>query len=524
VSQAAELSRPLAVLRVHLPSGDVDERAPEVLVEQLKPTDVLAAYGPGEYEVLLIDTPGGDADDRRRKLEAALARAGLTARIGLARFPEDDRSPEGLVEHAHAEAHGLERDARGRAIVIQDRVMVRLHKLIERVAQGNISVLLLGETGVGKEVLAEAVHRASPRASGPYVKLNCAALTESLFESELFGHEKGAFTGALKTKPGLLETASGGTLFLDEVGEMPHTIQVKLLRVLEERRVMRVGGLEERALDVRFVAATNRNLEDEVARGRFRQDLYYRLNGIALVVPPLRERVSEIEGLARVFIQSASSGLGQRREPRLRADALDVLKSYGWPGNIRELRNVIERAVLLAGEDDLGPEHLPLEKMGGMVMSSRLFGAVPMPSRGVSILSNRPSYAPSGGVRGEGGSGRYVESPSGRYVESASGRFGDAGRFVRGDDARAHAADDDGDADFDLDDATMDRTSPLRPRGHGDETSSWEAERQRIIDALDRCAGNPSAAAKLLGMSRRTLVTRLVTHRIPRPRKPLPDE
>ena len=464
------------VLRIHLERPEADERAPELLVEALRPVDLVASYGPSEYEVLLIDATPAAAVDAMERIRRTFGNEGLAVRIGVACYPVDGRTPETLIERAHegsrAEGQRLE-STRGRRLVVQDRVMVRLHRLIERVSQGNISVLLLGETGVGKEVLAEAVHKASPRADKPFVKLNCAALTESLFESELFGHEKGSFTGAIKAKPGLLETADGGTLFLDEVGEIPVSIQAKLLRVIEERKVLRVGALTPHEVDVRFVSATNRNLEEEVARGRFRQDLYYRLNGIALVVPPLRERVSEIEDLAVSFAGASAKSLGSRHEPRFAPEAMAMLKSYSWPGNIRELRNVIERAVLLASDEEITAEHLPVEKMGGTVVGSRMFGAVPVGT------ADWPGPAAS--------------------RDDEDDEHGDWG----GED-------------------TMESSSPLRPRSK-EEMSSWEAERQRIIEALDRCAGNQSQAAKILGMSRRTLVTRLVTHRIPRPRKPLPE-
>ena len=179
--------------------------------------------------------------------------------------------------------------------------MRRVHELAERAAAGTINVLITGETGVGKELLAETVHRASPRRGGPYVCLNCAALSETLLESELFGHERGAFTGAVQAKPGLLETAARGTLFLDEVGELPLATQAKLLRVIETREVTRLGSVRPHRIDVRFIAATNRDLEAEVARGAFRADLYFRLNGITLTIPPLRSRLEEIRPLAETF-------------------------------------------------------------------------------------------------------------------------------------------------------------------------------------------------------------------------------
>jgi DNA-binding NtrC family response regulator len=237
--------------------------------------------------------------------------------------------------------------------------MERLLRLRDRVAQSNISVLLLGETGAGKEVMAESIHQQSPRRSAPFLRLNCAALSETLLESELFGHEKGAFTGAVAPKPGLLETAQGGTVLLDEVGELPAALQVKLLRVLEERQVLRVGGLKPRPIDVRFISATNRDLQAESEEGQFRRDLYFRLNGITLVVPPLRERINEIPALAQKLAQAAGRQSGRPNEPSFSPEALARLERYGWPGNVRELRNVVERAVLLCTGDVITPEHLP---------------------------------------------------------------------------------------------------------------------------------------------------------------------
>ena len=237
--------------------------------------------------------------------------------------------------------------------------MERLLGLRDRVAQSNISVLLLGETGAGKEVMAESIHRQSPRRNAPFLRLNCATLSETLLESELFGHEKGAFTGAVAPKPGLLETAHGGTVLLDEVGELPAALQVKLLRVLEERQVLRVGGLKPRPIDVRFISATNRDLQAESEEGGFRRDLYFRLNGITLVVPPLRERIGEIATLARELVQAACRHSGRTHPPSFSPDALARLERYGWPGNVRELRNVVERAVLLCADDVITLEHLP---------------------------------------------------------------------------------------------------------------------------------------------------------------------
>jgi two-component system, NtrC family, response regulator AtoC len=249
-------------------------------------------------------------------------------------------------------------------VVSADPAMRALLDQARRAANSLISVLILGETGVGKEVLAHTIHRCSPRARGPFLALNCAALSESLLESELFGHEKGSFTGAVAARPGLFEAAEGGTVFLDEAGELPMSIQVKLLRVLEERKVLRVGARVPRAVDVRFVSATNRDLDAEIARGAFRQDLFFRLNGIALTIPPLRQRVSEVAPLAEVFAAEPCRQLDRRRPPALSTEALSLLQRYPWPGNIRELRNAVERAVVLCQGDTLLPEHFPAKMTG----------------------------------------------------------------------------------------------------------------------------------------------------------------
>jgi len=248
---------------------------------------------------------------------------------------------------------------------------------VRRVAQTETTVLLLGETGVGKEVVAEQIHRQSPRATGRLVRLNCGSLPESILESELFGHERGAFTGADKRKPGYLETAGGGTLFLDEIGELGPSAQTRLLRVLEDRKFMRVGGREEISTDVRFVAATNRDLEGDVRTGRFRQDLYFRLSAFIIRLPPLRERPSEIDLFAELFARQFARRMNRARF-RLDPDAISVLRAYEWPGNVRELRNAIEHAVVLADDGVVTAQHLP-----------------------DTVRGDRPAPAASGGMRGQ---------------------------------------------------------------------------------------------------------------------------
>ena len=243
-------------------------------------------------------------------------------------------------------------------VVVADAAMVKLFHLVRRVAAMPTTVLLLGETGSGKEVVAEQIHLQSPRAGGPLVKLNCGSLPETLLESELFGHERGAFTGADKRNKGYLEAAHGGTLFLDEIGELTAATQAKLLRVIEERRFMRVGGREEVAVDVRLVAATHRDLEAAVREGRFREDLYFRLSSFVLRVPPLRERPAEIALLAELFARRFAERMGEG-PPTITADAAAVLRAHRWPGNVRELRNAIEHAMVLAEEGEVRAEHLP---------------------------------------------------------------------------------------------------------------------------------------------------------------------
>ena len=242
----------------------------------------------------------------------------------------------------------------------QSTVVDTLMKTIEEVAGSNSTVMITGESGTGKELLAQAIHNQSKRKNLPFLKINCAAIPENLIESELFGHEKGAYTGAVKTRMGKFELANGGTLLLDEIGEMPLYAQSKLLRVLQEREITKIGGSEEVAIDVRIVCSTNRNLQDEVRKGSFREDLYYRLNVIPLEVPPLRERMTDIESLSAHFISKYNKENGYT-VTGLKPDALTRLKVHRWPGNVRELENVIQRAVVFAKNGDIAIEHLRLD-------------------------------------------------------------------------------------------------------------------------------------------------------------------
>ena len=347
----------------------------------------------------------------------------------------------------------------GSHITIEDPMLANPAPLVLSLAQSMINVLVVGETGVGKEVLSSALHRLSGR-GGAMVCINCAALSPQLLESELFGHERGAFTGAAATKPGLLEAATGGTVLFDEIGEMPLELQAKLLRAIETREVLRVGAVRPLTLDVRVLAATNRDLLTAVAAGTFRRDLFYRLAGITLSIPPLRDRPGQIDPLAIKFARAASG-----RVDALGAAALIRLRSHGWPGNVRELKNVVERAALLAGAGTVGAEHILLDQAQPELAPARTIPAIPSAIAAASPARTIPA------------------TPSALAAASANQAGG-----------------------------TPDpATAGLTPE--------QLADRQRIVAALDACNGNQTRAAQQLGISRATLVTKLSIYRVPRPRK-----
>jgi Nif-specific regulatory protein len=243
-------------------------------------------------------------------------------------------------------------------IIGNSHAIQEVYRLINQVASSRASVLITGESGVGKELVAEAIHLNSPRADKPFIKVNLAALPEALVESELFGHERGAFTGAFAMRKGRFEMADGGTLFLDEIGDLPMATQVKLLRVLQERELERLGGHETIKVDLRVISATNRNIEDLTQKFEFRLDLYYRLNLFPIFIPPLRERKTDIMLLADYFVERESKKHG-KSIGRISTPAIDMMMSYHWPGNIRELQNCIERAVLLSTDGVIHGHHLP---------------------------------------------------------------------------------------------------------------------------------------------------------------------
>jgi DNA-binding NtrC family response regulator len=332
----------------------------------------------------------------------------------------------------------LERAARERALTDENRAlkdrmahvvgdspaMRAALDLLARVARTDSTVLLRGESGTGKDLFARALHVSSRRAAGPWVKVNCGAVPEALLESELFGHEKGAFTGAIRQKPGRFEDADGGTIFLDEIGELPLALQVKLLQVIEEKTFTRVGGNAPLTVDVRIVAATNRDLEAMVRERAFREDLFFRLNVFPIELPPLRQRPGDVPRLAAFFLERHGVPAAH-----LGAAALEALERHAWPGNVRELENALERALILAGSDPIGVEHLSFAR-----------GAAAAPA---AVAGGAPGWVP-------------VIPPEGLSLEVL--------------------------------------------------------ERELIVQALERAAGNKSRAARLLGLTRRTLYSRMERH------------
>jgi DNA-binding NtrC family response regulator len=320
--------------------------------------------------------------------------------------PTADASGTAKIIVAKAPPGDGDLEVEGRPVIVRAESMQRIYALVTRVAQTNMSVLVLGETGTGKEIVAHAIHARSSRRNEPFLAINCAALTESLLESELFGHEKGAFTGAHEAKLGLLEKAAGGTIFLDEIGDMSLSIQAKLLRVFEERAVLRLGSLKARALDVRFVTATNKDLAAEVAGGRFRKDFLYRLSGVTIHLPPLRERTAEILPLAQSFLERFAAEIGRSPVPSIATEALEKLARHSWPGNVRELRSVMERALLGCDSGPIGAEHVVFDG-----------GALDV-TRPVDSTETRRFALGPGGVVPEGLSGELETLERSRIVEA----------------------------------------------------------------------------------------------------------
>jgi len=433
-----------AIARLDLAGGVDADGFAKTATELLRASDIFGTYAPEAYEILLRRTSPEEAVRVLDPLLGKLKQLGAEPRTAFAHFPADGRTAHALIERACARLRPAPATSAPPGVVVLDPRMLEVYRLAEKAASRDINVLILGETGVGKEILAETIHRRSKRADKPFLRLNSGGLSESLRESELFGYERGAFTDAKMAKPGLLEMADGGTVFFDEIGEMSASMQAMLLRAIESKQVMRVGGQRPRTIDVRFVAATNRDLVQEIREKRFRSDLYYRLNGISLEIPPLRERRLEIQPLAEAFLAQLSGDAAHA--PRLSDDAAALLASHAWDGNIRELRNVIDRALLMCDGDTIEPEHLPLETLRRVAPSA-------------------PAVA------------EVEEIWSSEAIDTES-------------------------------------TSTTRPL-----TEEARAERERIVAALRAEGGNQSHAARRLGISRSTLLTRLDDLGIPRPQK-----
>ncbi|RIL05849.1 MAG: hypothetical protein DCC71_08910 [Proteobacteria bacterium] len=344
----------------------LDDAAPEIVLCDLRMpgTDGLAllpelARRRPDATLILMSAYGTEElalEAMRRGAYDYLAKPFQPSEVLLAIRKAHER--ERLRRRTELLARDVERAVGGRPIVAASPGMIELLEMLERAAEYKATVLLTGESGTGKEVLARAIHAQSPRRNEAFVAVNCGAIPETMLESELFGHAKGAFTGADRARRGLFVEADGGTLFLDEIGELPFALQVKLLRVLQEEEVRPLGESKARQVDVRVIAATARDLESEVARGGFREDLFYRLNVLRVQVPPLRERREDIPLLVDHFLAQARDALGKPVRG-IADDALARLVAYRWPGNVRELENVIERAVILARGDQLGLAELP---------------------------------------------------------------------------------------------------------------------------------------------------------------------
>jgi DNA-binding NtrC family response regulator len=311
----------------------------------------------GRGQVIDLDSQNGTLVNRERVTKARSLVSGDTITVGSV----------ALVYHSSAARAETVPPADGevvrtlaigdRTVLIADPAMERMYELLERLAQSELPVLVTGETGTGKEVAASALHQLSRRRGGPVVSLNCAAIQDNLIESELFGYERGAFSGAVTAKPGLLETASGGTVFLDEIGDLPTAAQAKLLRVIETKRVLRLGEVRERPIDIRIVAATNRDLLEDVVTGRFRRDLFFRLSGATLWLPPLRDRPRELPLLANMFLRDACAHQG-RAPMRLSTAAQQRLLAMPWPGNVRELKHLMEYLAAAFDDSVVEPHHL----------------------------------------------------------------------------------------------------------------------------------------------------------------------
>ena len=364
-------------------------------------------------------------------------------------------------------------------IIGRSQAMLRVLETVAKVARSDSSVLVFGESGTGKELIASALHRLSSRSDKPFVALNCSAIPENLLESELFGHEKGAFTGADRRRPGRFEAAHGGTIFLDEIGDMPLTLQSKLLRVLQDKKFTPVGGNESREADVRIIAATHVDLDAAVKKGSFRLDLFYRLNVLPVHLPPLRERSEDIPALLENFMECANRAHPVDVPCYLSPEVVTSLSGYSWPGNIRQLQNLVERLVVLRGGGGIALEHLPRE-FADVINSGAIDRSNSLGSNWASINQDYPTPHP--------GLGRPSEmKPTGNILMPRPGVTPAQGPMNFGE----------------LPAEGLDMINYIE-----------ELENSLIMQALERTNNNKNQAAKLLGLNRTTLVERIKKRRI----------
>jgi DNA-binding NtrC family response regulator len=392
VARAIRFSRPVTLISIDLGQPLPPLKLAEIVLPGLELINVVGMGGPNELLVVLPEVAVDAAQPVAARLVALLAELAPEARAGLASCPAHAADADALIGVARNTAnharpgHTLAADETvtvrrigEHRVVIADPAMIHLYDLIARVAESDLPVLILGETGVGKEIAAAAIHQGSRRRDKPLVAINCAAIQELLVESELFGYERGAFSGATAAKPGRLESAHGGTVLLDEVGELSATAQAKLLRAVETRRISRLGAVTERELDIRLLCATNRNLEEEIARGRFRQDLFFRISAATVTLPPLHERPGEIALLAADFLQHFCDELA-RPLKTLSPEAREALVAYRWPGNVRELKHLMHYLASVVTDRVIEPHHILPRLRGERARTSPLPSAAPSPA------------------------------------------------------------------------------------------------------------------------------------------------
>ena len=468
IQRALHFQRVCALLLVQLPPGGRDRAAVQgATLPMLRPMDAAGWLGDGQLLLVLPELPEAKARALGAELLHELAQAlGAAPAVGMASCPFDGCDLETLLVAVRAAVSSggpakvraaseaaTDLQMGDRSIILADPAMLRVFDLLQRLAKSDLPVLIHGETGAGKENAAYAVHHFSARsAKGPFIAINCAAIPETLIEAELFGYERGAFSGATQSKPGLFESASGGTVFLDEIGELSLPAQAKMLRVLETQRVTRVGEVREREVNVRVVAATHRDLQEEIKARRFREDLYFRLSAATVFLPPLRERPREVALLALRFLASACARCA-RPPMTLTPAALQALAAYKWPGNVRELKNLMEYLAAAELAQEVLPAHLPPHLAG--------------PRRSAGEAARPPASGPAAAPSAAVAAPPVAQLDPGAPPDSES--------------------------------------EPLRPLA--DELR--EIEQRRITQALQRTRGKRKAAAELLRIPLRTFTLKL---------------